>query len=145
MLQSKQVSQVLSQVVGDKSSTGPISVSLLSAKGLPLTTVTSTHAADSIVTADNLRVYSLLAINSFHQQPKCGDENVDNWTLLDLDGSLRVMVRKFTTSENDPENYHNDMFVVLFYNGEYSDGLAKVRLDLVTEALAEGLRGYMSH
>lgn len=147
MLQSKQVSQVLAQVVaGDNASTkGPISVSLLSAKGLPLTTVTSTHVADTTLTADNLRVYSLLAINSFHQQAKCGDDDVDNWALLDLDGSLRAMVRKFSTLENNSENYHNDMFVVLFYSGDYSDALAKVRLDLLTVALAEGLRGYMSH
>lgn len=146
MLQSKQMSRVLAQVIdGDKSSTGPISVSLLSAKGLPLTTVTSAHAADSVLSADNFRVYSLLAINSFHLQPKSGDDEIDNWALLDLDGSLRAMVRKFSTLENNTENYHNDMYVVLFYTGEYSDALAKVRLDLVTAALVEGLRGYMSH
>lgn len=147
MLQSKQVSQVLSQILAGQNdhNDAPISVSLLSAKGLPLTSVTSTHAASSILSADNLRVYSLLAINSFHQQSRSGDGNVDKWALIDLDGNLKAMVRQFSTLENDSQNYHNDMFVVLFYTSGYSDALAKVKLDLVTEALAEGLRGYMSH
>lgn len=147
MLQSKQVSQVLSQIVSEESTSdnAPISASLLSAKGLPLTTVTSTKAEDLSISADTLRVYSLLAINSFHQQPKTGDDNVDSWTLVDLNGSIKAIIRQFSTLENDTENYHNNMFVVLFYPTGYSDALAKVKLDLVTATLASGLRGYLPH
>lgn len=147
MLQSKQVSELLSQVItGPNNHTNaPISVSLLTSKGLPLTTVTSSHAASSALSPDNLGVYSLLAINSFHQQAKSGDDNIDNWALIDLDGTLKAMVRKFSTLENDSENFHHDMFVVLFYGEGYLDAVAKVKLDLVTTALENGLRGYMSH
>lgn len=147
MLQSKQVSEVLSQVVTDHTShtASPISVSLLTSKGLPLTTVTSANALELSLSPDNLRVYSLLAINSFHQQPKSEDANIDDWALIDLDGSLKAMVRKFSTLENDLENFHNDMFVVLFYSEGLLDAQAKVKLDAVTKALVKGLRGYMAH
>lgn len=147
MLQSKQVSEVLSQVVTDHSShtASPISVSLLTPKGLPLTTVTSANALELSLSPDNLRVYSLLAINSFQQQPKSEDANIDDWALIDLDGSLKAMVRKFSTLENDLENFHNDMFVALFYSEGLLDAQAKVKLDAVTKALVNGLRGYMWH
>lgn len=133
MLQLKQISQILSQVLG-KDGSGPFSASLLSNKGLPLTTVTCSGLGESI-TPDNLRIYSLSAINSFHQQPKFEDLNLDSWAVVDLDGTLKAMVQKFDTAETA-------MFVVLFYNTSYADAKAKVQLDGVTKALVSGLEGY---
>lgn len=136
MLQLKQISQLLAQVLTkDSALQGPVAVSLLSNKGLPLTTVTISGLG--ALSPDNLRIYSLLAINSFHQQPAADDEDLDSWAVVDLDGTFRAMVKQFLTIDGDS----NDMFVVLFYT-ELADALAKVKLDGVTEALARKLEGY---
>lgn len=110
---------------------------LLSSKGLPLTTVNVPDLPDP----EHLKIYSLWAINSLRQQEKSGDEELDRWSVLDLDGTLRAMVRAFTTFQLG--EVHEEMYVALFYQNDFDDALAKVTLDAVTEALSKGLQGYI--
>lgn len=142
MLQPKQILKVLSQALvpnqSDAAPTpGPLSIMLLSGKGLPLTTVNVPDLPDP----EHLKIYSLWAINSLKHQEKSGDTELDRWSVLDLDGSLRAMVRAFTTFESG--EMHEEMYVALFYHNDYDDALAKVTLDAATAALRQGLEGYV--
>lgn len=145
MLQLKEVAKILSKVV-EKDPQGTCSVlgaSLLSPKGLPLINVASPEFAQSLLTPDSLKIYSLLAISLFRQQQKLGDPELDSWAALTLDADHRALVKQFLTVMNDRDESLSDMYVVLFYLGELE--VAKVRLDLATAAMAQGLRGYKSH
>lgn len=142
MLQPKQILKVLSQAIAPRKSegdseSGPISIMLLSSKGLPLTTVNVPDLPDP----EYLKIYSLWATSSLRQQEKSGNEELDRWSVLDLDGTLRAMVQAFTTFESG--EIHEEMYVALFYRKDYDDALAKVMLDAVTEALSAGLQGYV--
>lgn len=146
MLQQREIAKILSQVISESGSllqTGAYSVSLLSSNGLPLITVTSpdSPAPDYSVSADSLRVYSLLAINSFNQQEKCGDSKLDDWMVLSLDETLRAIVKRFVTVSKG--SYRNELYVIIFYGNSYSDDLAKVSVDSLAEIFADGLQGYI--
>lgn len=146
MLQRREIAKILAQVVNEAGSLlneGAFSASLLSSKGLPLVTVTSpdSPASDDSLSADTLRLYSLLAINSYKQQEKSGNPSLDDWTALSLSETLRAIVRKFDTVAS---HQLNDLYVVLFYNSPYSDSRAKASVDAVANLLADGLRGYIS-
>lgn len=144
MLQQREISKLLGQVVERPDSAEPAadyiySASLLSAKGLPLITVTS--LVPTSVTPDDLRIYHLLAVNLYDQQERTGDPNLDSWAALDLDNSLRAMVKHFKTSAENT-GHSAAFFVALIYSSTYDDASAKVRLDQLTDSLASGLSGY---
>lgn len=112
---------------------------LLSSKGLPLTTVNVPELANP----EQLKIYSLWAINSLKQQDESGDPQLDRWSVLDLDPTLRAMVQAFTTFESG--EMHEEMYVALFYAHDYENAQAKVTLDAATEALRRGLQGYVQN
>ena len=75
MLQTKQISKVLSQglnpISKELSTNGvnePLSLSLLSHSGLPLTTVSNHSVEQESLTVDNLKIYSLLAMSHLKNQ-----------------------------------------------------------------------------
>lgn len=147
MLQQREIAKILSQVFsesGDLIPAGAYSASLLSSKGLPLITVTSPDlpAPEHSITADTLRVYSLLAINSYKQQEATGNPALDDWTVLSLDETLQAIVKRFVTVPKDKQQ--NELYVVLFYGKSYSDTKAKVSVDSLANLLADGLKGYVS-
>lgn len=142
MLQLKEIGRLLSTVVTGES--GILAASLLSSRGLPLINVSSPDAAAEL-SSDNLKIYSLLAINSFKQQAKADDPELDSWVALDLESDHRAIVKQFLTVMNDKDESLNDMYVVVFYSSALADVQAKVRVDRVTAALAAGLQGYKSH
>lgn len=126
MLQLKDISRVLARALHG----GPVVVSLLSQKGLPLATVALPGAPDGL--GDRIKVQSLLAMNAFQQQRETAPELAD-WAVVDLDG-IKAAVLRFRPSDSA-------MYVVLFYQG--ADAVAKQKLDAVTAALASGLEGYV--
>lgn len=135
MLQPKNISHILAQALSNNED-GPMMISLLSNKGLPLATVTPSV---SLFNRDDLRVYSLLAINSFQQQPSLSDSALDNWAVVEIDGNYKAMINRFYTMEN-PQNF---LYVVEFYVKDFPDSKAKARLDSVTKSLEQGLQGYV--
>lgn len=146
MLQQKEISKLLAQVLETRNEApGVFLASLLSRKGLPLVTVSNPGPAGLIVAElpDNLRIYSLLAVNLFKQQKRTGDEAADLWIGLDMDASTKVVVSKFYTKDSADTDYAA-LYVALFYAAGYPDSQARARLLLLTEALATGLRGYRS-
>lgn len=151
MLQQREISKLLGQVVEqsesfDADSGAILFASLLSAKGLPLITVGSpaTETGPESISPDNLRMYSLIATNLFKQQQKTGDPILDDWAVLDVDTSLKTVMRKFATTSSGDNEPQDTFFAVLFYSNKYPDTQAKVRLDLLTEVLSAGLSGYRS-
>lgn len=136
MLQPKHISSTLSHVLSPEGD-GPISASLLSNKGLPLSTVSVPNLE---ISPDNLKVFSLLAINAFQHQAKANDAELDNWAVMDVDGKLRTMVKRFLT-EKGPKN---QLYVVVFYLSNYDDARAKAQLDVLTETLETELQGYVA-
>lgn len=136
MLQPKHISKTLSQVLS-LAGQGPISASLLSKKGLPLATVLVPNLD---ISSDNLKVFSLLAINAFHQQTKAKSADLDDWAVMDVDGNLRTMVKRFSTEGG----LKNLMYAVIFYLSGYEDGKAKAQLDVLTETLENELQGYVA-
>lgn len=147
MLQQREIAKILSQVINESDTlipTGAYSASLLSSKGLPLITVTSPDlpAPDYSITADTLRVYSLLAINSYKQQEATGNPELDDWTVLSLDETLQAIVKRFVTVHKDKQQ--NELYVVLFYGKSFSDTKAKASVDSLAGILAAGLKGYVS-
>ncbi|KAM3126116.1 hypothetical protein CJJ07_000140 [Candidozyma auris] len=136
MLQPKHISQTISQVLSPHG-LGPISVSLLSSKGLPLSTVSVSNLD---ISSDNLKVFSLLAINAFHQQPKAKNPDLDDWVVMDVDGHLRSMVKRFSTEKGTK----NQLYVVIFYFSNYEDALAKAQIDALAGTLEKELQGYVA-
>lgn len=136
MLQPKHISQTLSSVLSAQGQ-GPISASLLSNKGLPLSTVSVPNLD---ISSDNLKVFSLLAINAFHQQAKARNAELDDWTVMDVDGNLRTMVKRFSTEKG----VKNLLYVVIFYLSNYEDARAKAQLDVLTKTLESELQGYVA-
>lgn len=96
--------------------------------------------SNSLLSPDTLRVYSLLAINSFKQNKKCGDSTLDDWTVLSLDETLRAIVKRFVTND---KNAQNELYVVLFYGQSYKHTKAKAAVDALSRVLSEGLKGYV--
>ncbi|OBA20160.1 hypothetical protein METBIDRAFT_213583 [Metschnikowia bicuspidata var. bicuspidata NRRL YB-4993] len=148
MLQQREISKLLAQAVTHAGSLehapdAVLFVSLLSARGLPLITVGSPDA-ESCISPEALRMYSLMTTNLFKQQPKTGDASLDHWAVLDVDTSLRAVIRKFATTSSGTNEPPTTFYTVLFYSSAYADTQAKVRLDLVTAALTAGLSGYRS-
>lgn len=173
MLQTKQISKVLSQglkpIPKELSTNGvsePLSLSLLSSSGLPLTTVSSHSVEAGSLTVDNLKIYSLLAMSHFKGPgglEEEGEETVDkkwkeesNWAGMAIDKDLNLIIQKVEYSEgitnggsnegNEqegiPENNENSLYVVIFYESEFPHAIAKLKIDNVCNALAEGLKGY---
>lgn len=173
MLQTKQISKVLSQglkpISKELSTNGvsePLSLSLLSSSGLPLTTVSSHSVEDESLTVDNLKIYSLLAMSHFKGPggiEEEGEEAADkkskeesNWAGMAINKDLNLIIQKVEYSEgitnggskegNEqkgiPENNENSLYVVIFYKSEFPHAIAKLKIDNVCNALAEGLKGY---
>lgn len=142
MLQLKQISKVLSQglraVASVKTTTtSPFAISLLSKSGLPLTTVTSLDEAVSEISTDNLKIYSLLAVNNFQL------EQVEDWTLLEFEFGIKAIIEKVNYESGlEQEDQESTLYVVVFYNGDFPDAVAKLKLDNINAALSEGLKGY---
>ncbi|EGV65284.1 hypothetical protein PSN45_002567 [Yamadazyma tenuis] len=140
MLQSKQISRVLCQGLKpvpvtssspsqtESSLAAPISVSLLSSKGVPLSTVIK---ADSQLTIDNIKIYSLLAFNNYDSR--------EAWCLVKVDSELRLVMGKLQLTQETEEN---KMYVVVLYDSSLPDAIAKAKLDGLTEALNTGLEGF---
>lgn len=142
MLQLRQISKVLSQGLGSSNSrTSPLSISLLSSNGLPLSTVRVPNQENEHLTNDNLKIYSLLALNQLRQQ------NDDEWGLLELDENLKVVISKlelknYINKEQIEDKREEGLYVVIFYDSMFSDAEAKLRLDNLCSALSQGLEGY---
>ncbi|ODV68859.1 hypothetical protein HYPBUDRAFT_152151 [Hyphopichia burtonii NRRL Y-1933] len=142
MLQLRHISKVLSQGLGSSNSrTSPLSISLLSSNGLPLSTVRVPNQEKEHLTNDNLKIYSLLALNQLRQQ------NDDEWGLLELDENLKVVISKlelknYINKEQIEDKREEGLYVVIFYDSMFSDAEAKLRLDNLCSALSQGLEGY---
>lgn len=173
MLQTKQISKVLSQglkpIPKELSTNGvsePLSLSLLSHSGLPLTTVSSHSVGDGSLTVDNLKIYSLLAMSHFKEPGTLEEEEEEtankklkeesNWAGMAIDKDLHLIIQKVEYAESItnggsnegneqkgiPENSGNSLYVVIFYKSEFPHAIAKLKIDNVCNALAEGLKGY---
>lgn len=156
MLQLKQISRVLSNALStapnSTTASSPLALSLLSHSGLPLTTVTQPDLdhVDNL-SVDNLKIYSLLALNFFRHQNLTASLSENNWAAVELDRNLNVIIEKLDieddpsatdeTSSDDPAP-ELDLYVVIFFTKEFSSAVAKVKLDAVALALSEGLKGY---
>lgn len=92
------------------------------------------------ISSDNLKVFSLLAINAFHQQPKAKNPDLDDWVVMDVDGNLRSMVKRFSTEKGTK----NQLYVVIFYFSNYEDALAKAQIDALAGTLEKELQGYVA-
>lgn len=142
MLQLRQISKVLSQGLGSGNArTSPLSISLLSSNGLPLSTVRVPNQENEHLTNDNLKIYSLLALNQLRQQ------NDDEWGLLELDENLKVVIsrlelKNYINQEQIEDKREEGLYVVIFYDGTFTDAEAKLRLDNLCSALSKGLEGY---
>lgn len=150
MLQPKEISKILSQVLAENQTEAStraniVACLLLSPQGIPLTTVSVAGLIDTRpeLNGDNLRVYSLVAVASLEQQQNSDDPDFDDWAAVDLDGSLRAMVKKFETCKIS-ETHRNYMYVAVFYLAGSLDGAVKLKLNAVAGALAKGLSGYVS-
>ncbi|CAK7894695.1 hypothetical protein CAAN1_02S04390 [[Candida] anglica] len=152
MLQSKQISKVLSQglqPIGPNDSRAPLALSLLSNSGVPLTTVTTSNEEVSL-SANNLKICSLLAVNNFEQQYDLGeedpipsnDENDVKWTVLEFEESgFKAIIEKLNYTKN--KDIDSLLYVVIFYRkGDFPDAIAKLKVDNVCRVLEDGLRGY---
>lgn len=169
MLQTKRISKVLSQglkpISKDELPLGvnePLSLSLLSHSGLPLTTVSRNEVESRGLTVDNLRIYSLLAMNQFknategEEGTESGKKELSNWVGMAVDKDLHLIIQKVDyakqlsngesgTSSNGQlmvENNENDLYVVIFYTSEFPHAIAKLKIDNVCNAVAQGLEGY---
>ncbi|KAK6454300.1 uncharacterized protein RJT20DRAFT_130364 [Scheffersomyces xylosifermentans] len=187
MLQSKQISRLLSQglspIPSDSNNgtesqpsssvtrrSAPLSISLLSHEGIPLTTVLNRSVlSETKVAPDNLRIYSLQGYKylTSAQQPQ-GEEqsqstDLKNWEVIELDNGLKLIIKSLnvesaTTSDsqevlvgeevgdnvlvNNTSKQSNSLYVVLFYAKSFPDAVAKLKLDNIAQALNEGLKGY---
>lgn len=173
MLQTKQISKVLSQglnpISKELSTNGvnePLSLSLLSHSGLPLTTVSNHSVEQESLTVDNLKIYSLLAMSHFKEPNNTEEDEAENgnntrkdesnWAGMAIDKDLHLIIQKVNYAENVtngdnseggeqnvvPENGEDSLYVVIFYKSEFPHAIAKLKIDNVCNALAEGLKGY---
>lgn len=156
MLQLKQISKVLSTALtttpNSTSASSPLALSLLSHSGLPLTTVTQPDLENvEYLSVDNLKIYSLLAVNFFKHQSLSGALSENSWAAVELDKNLNVIIEKLDIqdgSQNTDESSAEEpvpeleLYVVLFYTKDFSAAVAKVKLDAVAPLLSEGLKGY---
>lgn len=171
MLQTKQISKVLSQglkpiELSTNGVTEPLSLSLLSHSGLPLTTVSNHSVEQGSLTVDNLKIYSLLAMSHFKEPNNTEAEEVENanntrkeesnWAGMAIDKDLHLIIEKVdyvekaTSGANSeggeqkvvPDNSEDSLYVVIFYKSEFPHAIAKLKIDNVCNALAEGLKGY---
>lgn len=140
MLQSKKISKVLAEGLSAvpnhvlaTSTNSPFSISLLSADGIPLTTVNNTSLLNnnSQLGPDNFKIYSLVGYNALHQH-----EDEEDWTIVEVDASLKLVIEKLALEEDEK------LYVVLFYDKGLADSIAKLKLDGVRAALEQGLKGY---
>ncbi|ABN67910.2 predicted protein [Scheffersomyces stipitis CBS 6054] len=182
MLQSKKISRLLSQGLtaipddSESSSTSPIvtranaplSISLLSHEGIPLTTVLNKSVLqETSIVPDNLRVYSLQSYKTLiqHQHQQAEKPVLKNWDIIELDAGLKSIIMSLNVEENDSSNpesvvvgeeagvetlvesagssQDNELYIVLFYLKPFPDAIAKLKLDHIDAALHEGLKGYV--
>lgn len=152
MLQLKKISQVLSQgleavpiqTTGDTSPlVSPISISLLSNNGVALSTVYN----QTTINIDDIKVYSLLIYNYYRNI-----QDGTNWGVLELDTKLNIMIQKLSLDEN--QSFENgiavkqdeliddkEYYVVILYDKQLPNHIAKYKLDNLVTALNEGLKG----
>lgn len=169
MLQPKQISKVLSQGLTPTPSiskstriNSPLSLSLLSHSGLPLTTVTSSNLEQNgTLSVDNLRIYSLLATNHFKQNMsdeanESSGQEVAAWSGMEIDKGLHLIIQKLEYKDSEGQedaeqkngsdggagHSEDDLYVVIFYESGYPHEIAKLKINNVCGALAEGLKGY---
>ncbi|ODV79470.1 uncharacterized protein CANTADRAFT_22205 [Suhomyces tanzawaensis NRRL Y-17324] len=151
MLQLKQISRLLTQALTPIPShnshtlssttlaTSPLSLSLLSPSGIPLTTVLNTILLTEIgLSPDNLKIYSLVGFNHIQN---------DSWGLLEVEKGLKLVIRRLDIENGDHKDdttasEGNHLYVILFYNEQFPDAIAKLKLDNVSEILNAGLKGY---
>lgn len=150
MLHSKQITKVLSQGLTEtplpteaetRVLVAPILISLLSNKGIPLSTVYS--SLDSL-TVDNIKIYLLLIFNYYQSL-----RPADHWAVMELDKSLSIMIKQICGDSGSEdvdvngnqlevaEEPREDMYVVIIYDKRLPNSVAKLKVD----NLAEGLRG----
>lgn len=162
MLQLKQIAQVLSQGLTpvkaqEVENTGtsskaasalasPLSISLLSSSGIPLTTVTSEDFDTHNLSVDNVKIYSLLGVNYLKQQADPGpaaearQPGDEVWEILQVESGVTLAVKKLNYTEDTSEA--NDLYVVIFYDESLLNSVAKLKLDNICSALNDGLKGY---
>ena len=164
MLQPKQISKLLSQALtpantlgsqpsqnGSRStlkstnSNSPLSLSLLSSEGIPLTTVYNSELlGDTGLSPDNLKIFSLLAYNGLSHES--GELSNELWSIMQLDKNLKVVIQRLapSISQENEGNSHTQkaLYVVLFYERSFPDSIAKLKVDNVCKVLNDGLQGY---
>lgn len=178
MLHSKQICQVLSQGLSEtpvptrsqdtSRLVGAILISLLSNKGIPLSTV---YNKLELLTVDNIKIYLLLVYN-YYRSLKPGD----NWAAMELDKDLSIMIAPVGGQGRAPTSSAEDgasdgagggasggeidingnhpttstpqddefMYVVILYDKTLPNAVAKLKLDNLVEALNKGFAGYNS-
>lgn len=150
MLQPKQISKLLSQAltpvthsqpaqngsIQSSNVNSPLSLSLLSSEGIPLTTVyNSGLLGETGLSPDNLKIFSLVAYNGLRHE---SGEAADEWSITELDKKLKVVIQRL--AHETPEKA---LYVVLFYENSFPDSIAKLKVDNVTKVLNERLEGYL--
>ncbi|CUM62542.1 uncharacterized protein PRCAT00000094001 [Priceomyces carsonii] len=150
MLKAKQISEILSQTLLpidqeiESTSNSPLAVSLLSSEGLPLDTIINTELLPehNIVnlSIDSLKIYSLIAINQLEELIEKTKDSLDDWQVLELDKNISCIVQRVLYSDSKAEG--DNLYAILFYSKLFPKPVAKLKLDNLTKALSEGLRGY---
>lgn len=149
MLQSKQISRLLSQGltpinIGDSIedqiqpsttlSTSPLSLLLLSPDGIPLTTVLNAILLTELgLTPDTLKIYSLVGFDQLNNDK-------DDWGIVQLEGLIKMVIQRL--SFDAIASQANQLYAVLFYEEQFPDAVAKLKLDNISAALNKGLKGY---
>lgn len=143
MLQLTRIEQVLTQGLkpvplqssGDTSRlVQPVSILLLADNGVALSTVYSDLGS---LTIDDIKVYLLLVYNYF--------KNIDDgsdWGLLHVDKDLRIAIQQVKAGLEIVKSKNDGFFVVILYNKDMTDSIAKFKLDELAKQMQRGLEGY---
>lgn len=112
-------------------STTPISLSLLAYNGLPLTSVNISNLNEiNNLSVDNLKIYSLLALNFFNQQQlqfqeingNGSNDPLNHWCALELDENLRVIIQKLKLNKDNDDEDSEIGGKEITNNGNMNDG-----------------------
>lgn len=148
MIQPRHISNVLSRglrpvsVVGKTQKCSPLSVSLVSSTGTPLSSVCNkAQQNNDFISIDNLKIYCLLAVNTFNQTQQENGNDSNTWTKIILEKGLNSILESVPRQgEGTESKVGNEVYVLILYDDSVPDAVAKLKVDNICKALGEGLK-----
>lgn len=143
MLQLTKINQILTQGLtavplqtsGETSLlVSPIAISLLFTNGTALSTVYSDLGH---LTIDDIKVYLLLVYNYFKNINDGSD-----WGLLQIDKNINIAIEQVSLGDEVVKEHNDTFYVVILYNNQLPDSIAKLKLDNLITVLQSGLEGF---